>query len=137
MATTTGEERAMRDISINLHGHRLTVVESPAPKVREDGSAVTDREGVTQFVVSLFAKQRPVAGRRTPKGEEIRVTLSSDPGPGFEEGEWVELIDPRVNAWEIRDESTGRMSSGLAFKAMGMKMLEPAGVSRALEPDEK
>ena len=54
-------------------------------------------------------------------GEELRITLATDPGEGFQEGLRVELIDPRVNAWEIRDDETGRVSSGLAFKAMGLK----------------
>ena len=120
----------MRDISINLGGHRLTVVEPPVVKVRDDGSAVVDREGATQFVVSLFVKPLAVAGVRTPKGEEIRVTLGCDPGEGFAEGEWVELIDPRVNAWEIRDESTGRVSSGLAFKALGLKLSGSASAGK-------
>ncbi|GAA5159839.1 hypothetical protein GCM10023321_41520 [Pseudonocardia eucalypti] len=126
----------MRDIPVALNGFRLTVVEAPEVKQKRDGSGpVTDRNGATQFVVSLFVKQRPVAGQRTPKGEEIRVTLASDPGEGFGEGEWVELIDARVNAWEMRDEETGRVSSGLAFKALGMKLTgtEPVAVSAASE----
>jgi hypothetical protein len=116
----------MRDISINLGGYRLTVVEPPMPKVREDGSPVVDRNGSARFVVSLFVKQLPVPGQRTPKGEEVRVTLATDPGD-IAEGEWVELIDPRVNPWEIRDESTGRVSSGLAFSALGVKVSSQSG----------
>jgi hypothetical protein len=30
-------------------------------------------------------KQRVAAGERAPKGEEIKVTLATDPGPGFDE----------------------------------------------------
>lgn len=115
----------MKDIPVNLQGHRCTVVESPTVKLREDGSGATNWEGVRQFVVALFIRQLPMAGRRTPKGEEVRVTLETDPGEGFAEGEWVELIDPRVSPWEMRDER-GRVSSGLSFKAMGMKL---AGVA--------
>ncbi len=117
----------MRDLPVVLSGYKITVVDPPAPKTRDDGSGgqvvVTDRNGVTQFVVSLFVKQRAVAGERTPKGEEIKVTLATDPGPGFEEDTRVELIDPRINAYQI-DSPDGRSISGIAFKAMGLK---PAG----------
>lgn len=113
----------MRDIAVELSGYRLTVVEAPEMKMKRDGSGpVVDRNGAPQFVVSVFAKARAVDGQRAPKGEEIRVTLETDPGDeDFFEGQRVELISPRVNAWEIRDEETGRMSSGLAFKALGLK----------------
>jgi hypothetical protein len=82
---------------------------------------VVDRQGVVQFVVAVFAKLRVGPGEWVPKGEEIKVTLATDPGEGFEEDTQVELIDPRLNAWEIRDEETGRVASGVAFKAMGLK----------------
>ena len=52
----------MRDLSVVLDGFKLTVVEPPAPKMRQDANGadvpVTDRDGVAQFVVSLFAKLR-------------------------------------------------------------------------------
>ena len=118
----------MRDIPVMLSGYKLTVVEPPAPKMREDGRGgwmpVTDRQGVTQFVVALFAKLRVGPGERAPKGEEIKVTLATDPGPGFEEDTRVELVDPRINSYQI-DSPDGRSISGLAFKALGLK---PAAV---------
>jgi hypothetical protein len=110
----------MQDLPVSFGGYRCTVVEAPAPKLREDGSFATDRDGVTQFVVSLFVRMIPgQPGMRVPKGEEIRVTLGTDPGPGFEEDTRVELIDARVNAYQV--ENGGRVSSGLWFKAMGLK----------------
>ena len=73
----------MRDIPVVLSGYKLTVVEPPAPKTRTDDNGaqvpVTDRHGVTQFVVSVFAKLRVGPGERAPKGEEIKVTLLTDP----------------------------------------------------------
>jgi hypothetical protein len=112
----------MRDISVNLGDHRLTIVEHPTVKMKRDGSGpVLDRNGAAQFVVSVFVKKIPVAGEFAPKGEELRVTLATDPGEGYQEGLRVELVDPRVNAWEMRDEETGRVTSGLAFKALGLK----------------
>lgn len=114
----------MRDIPVMLGGYKLTVVEPPTPKTRDDGTGrpvvVTDRDGVTQFVVSLFAKLRTPAGQRAPKGEEIKVTLATDPGEGFDEDTRVELIDARLNAYQI-DSPDGRTVSGISFKATGLK----------------
>ena len=111
----------MQDLPVSFAGYRCTVVEAPTPKLREDGSFVTDRDGVNQFVVSLFVRMLPgMPGQRVPKGEEIRVTLATDPGPGFEEDTRVELIDARVNAYQVEGNG-GRVSSGLWFKAMGLK----------------
>src|SRR3954465_1883536 len=80
----------MRDLPVLLSGYRCTVVDPPCPKTRDDGAGgqlvVTDRNGVTQFVVSLFVKQRATAGERAPKGEEIKGTLATDPGPGVRRG---------------------------------------------------
>jgi hypothetical protein len=113
----------MRDIPVMLDGYKLTVVEPPAPKVREDGTVVTNRDGVTQFVVSLFAKLRAQPGQRVPKGEEIKVTLETDPGDGFGEDARVALVGARVSAYQI-DTPDGRSLSGISFKAVG---LAPAG----------
>jgi hypothetical protein len=115
----------MRDIPVMLDGYKLTVVEPPAPKVREDGTVVTNRDGVTQFVVSLFAKLRTQPGVRAPKGEEIKVTLETDPGEGYEEDARVALVGARVSAYQI-DTPDGRSLSGISFKAMG---IAPAGPS--------
>jgi hypothetical protein len=123
----------MRDIPVLLKGYRLTVVEPPEPKTRDDGTGrqipVTDRNGVTQFVVSLFAKQRVGPGERAPKGEEIKVTLATDPGEGFEEDTHVELIDARLNAYQI-DTEDGRSISGIAFKAVGLKPVGRPGAEK-------
>ncbi|MDN5919320.1 MAG: hypothetical protein L0I76_30195 [Pseudonocardia sp.] len=112
-----------------LDGYKLTIVEPPAPKTREDDNGalvpITDREGVTQFVVSLFAKLQVPAGQRAPKGEEIKVTLTADPGEGFPEDGRVQLIDAKLNPYQI-DSPDGRSISGVAFKAMGLKHATPA-----------
>ncbi len=117
----------MRDLPVLLSGYKCTVVEPPAPKTKDDGKGrqvpVVDRNGVTQFVVALFVKQLVGPGERAPKGEEIRATLETDPGEGFDEGARVELINPRVSPYEIKGDD-GRSISGIAFKATGLK---PAG----------
>ena len=131
----------MRDLKVLLNDYKLVVVEPPAPKMREDGQGglvvVTDREGVTQFVVSLFAKLRVEGGVRAPKGEEIKVTLETDPGPGFEEDARVELINPRINAYQI-DSPDGRSIFGISFKATGLTPVSVRhSVSPAPRPDDK
>lgn len=118
----------MRNVPVNLGGFKLMVSEAPVMKMREndDGEIVpaTSFEGVQQFVVSLFAKRRPGPdGGPVGKGEEIRVTLATDPGDGFEEGTYVELIDATTSAWGMKD-GPKNVRSGLSFKAMGLK---PAG----------
>ena len=82
----------MRDIPVVLTGYKLTVVEPPAPKTRDDGTGnpvvVTDRDGVTQFVVSLFAKLRVQPGQRAPTAAPAwrcfgsRQTVWCTPRPG-------------------------------------------------------
>ena len=118
----------MRDLPVVLRGYRCTVVDPPCPKTKDDGKGgqvvVVNRDGVTQFVVALFIKQLAAPGERAPKGEETKVTLESDPGEGFEEGTRVELVNPRINAYQIATDD-GRSISGIAFKALGLKPATP------------
>ncbi|WP_158853078.1 hypothetical protein [Saccharothrix deserti] len=109
----------MRDIPVVLTGWRLMVTEEPAMKTREvDGTTevVTDRDGASQFVVSVFAKSKG------QKGEEIRVILGTDPGPGFEDGTLVELVGATVSPYSFKN-ARGEVVSGLAWRAMGLKPL--------------
>ena len=113
----------MQNLPVMLNGWKLTVVDPPERKMREDERGnripVTDRDGTAQFVVSLFAKLAMDAGQRAPKGEEIKVTITADPGDAIREGMRVELIDARVSPYQV--ENRGRVSSGLSFKAAGGK----------------
>lgn len=121
----------MQDIPFVSSGYRFMVTEAPTMKMREvkgELQPATDRDGVPAFVVMLFAKPRPVEGRRPGKGEEIKVTLATDPGEGFEEGTYVELIDPVLNTWQTTGDDGRITGSGLWFKAMGLK---PAGSGAA------
>lgn len=109
----------MRNIPVLLTGWRLMVTEEPQLKTREvDGTAevVTDRDGASQFVVSVFAKAKG------EKGEEIRVTLGTDPGTGFEDGTLVELVGATVSPYSFKN-ARGETVSGLAWRAMGLKPL--------------
>jgi phage tail sheath gpL-like len=110
----------MRNIPINLGGYRLMISEAPTMKTRKgkDGTdeVVTDNDGVTKFVVSLFAK---VKGQ---KGEEIKVTLSTDPGESFDEGDLVELVGATASPYSFKNDA-GETVAGVAFSAAGLKPL--------------
>lgn len=107
----------MRNIPVNLAGYKLRVVEEPSVKADQDGKVIT-AYGTSDplFTVAVFAKPVATEDGYRGKGEELRVTLASDPGQ-VEEGAVVELIGPTVSHWE-RD---GR--SGLTWKAQGLKVL--------------
>lgn len=111
----------MRNIPINLGGYKIKVVEPPTMKMKQGtNEPVTSYDGTIQFVVSLFVKPLPEPGRPTGKGEEIKVTLTADPGDGFGEDTVVELIDATVSAYSMKTED-GRDLSGISFKAAGLK----------------
>ncbi|GGJ01585.1 hypothetical protein GCM10011581_43480 [Saccharopolyspora subtropica] len=115
----------LKNIPVNMQGYKLMITEAPTLKMRENDNGemvpVTDRQGAQQFVVSLFAKRKPQPGGFAEKGEEIKVTLTADPGPGFEEGTYVQLVDATASHWERRDGD--RFMSGLSFKADGLTPL--------------
>ena len=73
-----------KNVPIVTSGYKLTVVEPPAPKTRDDGQGgqvvVTDRQGVTQFVVSLFAKLRVDGGVAGAEGGGDQGDLGDRPG---------------------------------------------------------
>jgi hypothetical protein len=118
----------MRNIPINLSGYKIKVVESPIMKMKQGtNEPVTAYDGTIQFVVSLFFKPQPEPGKQAGKGEEIRVTLTADPGDGFTEDTVVELIDPTVSAYSMKTED-GRDLSGISFKAAGLKPAVTASV---------
>ncbi|MCI2416310.1 hypothetical protein MOQ72_02650 [Saccharopolyspora sp. K220] len=112
----------LKNIPANMQGYKLLITEAPQPKVRENENGVqevvTDRQGAQQFVVSLFAKRKTEPGQYAEKGEEIKVTLTADPGDGFEEGTYVQLIDATMSHWQ--NERNGRYSSGISFRAHGL-----------------
>lgn len=111
---------ALNNLPIVLEGFRLLVTEPVQVKTREVNGVVTpvvNRDGEEQYVVVLFAKPRPRADGRKARGEEIRVSLPYEPAEHYEEGTYVELVNPMVSYYEIEDRESGRKSSGLSFKA--------------------
>jgi hypothetical protein len=114
----------LRNIPVELSGHKVLVTEAPTVKMREgtDGQqeVVIDRQtDATLFTVALFVKPRPNGEGYAGKGAEIKCTLETDPGDVVSDGDLVELINPRVSHWE--NELNGRMMSGLAWRATGIK----------------
>jgi hypothetical protein len=125
---------ALQNIPANLGGFRLMVTEAPAVKMREakDGTLtpVVDRDTQSeQYVVVLFAKPKPVAGKRAGKGEEIRVNLPGAPADEFEEGDYVELINLVINTYEMRGDDGKISASGMWFKADGLKPVFKSAVT--------
>ncbi|SDN55288.1 hypothetical protein [Allokutzneria albata] len=126
---------ALTDIPVHLGHYRLMVTEAPTVKMRESEGGVltpvTNREGEEQYMVVLFAKPRPQPGKRPGKGEEIKVNLPGDPGEDFEEGSYVELVNPVINTYEMRNPEGRITASGLWFKADGLKPVISAARSAA------
>ena len=116
----------LRNIPVELSGHKVLVTERPTVKTWEDkdGQAVvaTGNNDETLYVVVLFIKPLPSENGRAGKGAEIKCTLETDPGDEIDEGDRVELINPRVSHWE-RQMDDGRTMSGLAWRATGVKPL--------------
>ncbi|MER5392441.1 hypothetical protein [Saccharopolyspora sp. NPDC002686] len=116
----------LRNIPVMLEGYRLMVLEEPEVKMRKNEKTgefepVTDFEGAPQFVISVHAKPHKKAdGTRAGKGDEIRVTLETEPQDEIPDGAIVEFINPRISHWE--NELNGRTMSGLAWKATGVKL---------------
>src|SRR4030088_195680 len=97
---------ALQDIPVYLGGYRLLVTEAPCAKMREleNGDqipGVERRNGAEQYGVVVFPKPQQVRGRRQGKGEEIKVNLPTDPGEGFDEGTYVELVNAVINTYEM------------------------------------
>lgn len=107
----------MKNMPIVLNGYRLMLTELPTLKTREVGGqteVVIDRETKAQlFVATLFMKARG------EKGEEVRVTLETDPGDGFDEGDIVDLVDPRASFYSFRNDKGG-ITAGVAYRATGL-----------------
>lgn len=113
----------MKNIPVNLGGYALMVSEAPTIKTRtKDGvevPALDHKTGEQLYTVTVFAKPRPVPGEKPGKGEEIKIGLPTHPGPGFEIGSYVELVNAVFNVWQM-DTDTGPIS-GISFKAVGLK----------------
>ncbi|MFB9909657.1 hypothetical protein [Allokutzneria oryzae] len=107
-------------LPVDLSGYKLMITEDPEIKTFTNDQGVVetavDRDTKTPlYVVSLFMKSADKSVKR--KGIEIKVTLSTDPGDAFEEGDYVALVEPTVSLWQ------NDKGSGLTFKALGLQPL--------------
>ncbi|SDP96616.1 hypothetical protein SAMN04487905_1216 [Actinopolyspora xinjiangensis] len=111
------------NVPVVLDGYKLQVTEDPVLKMRQDENgndvAVTDREGVQQYVVMVFGKPRGQDGRPNGRGVEVKVTLETEPGEDITSGATVELINPRLSYWT---NDNGKHRCGIAYRATGVKL---------------
>lgn len=111
----------LKNVPVVLEGYKLRVTEEPVAKTYTNDTGGTemafDSSGAQLFVVSLLMKQRPSEqGGRVGKGFEVKVTLETDPShEEIEEGQLVELINPRISQWSMN----GR--EGVSMRAAGIK----------------
>ena len=98
---------SLSNIPVVLEGYALQITEAPTLKMKIDDKTrqetpATGRDGAQLFTVRLFAKPPADPTGRRGKGEEIGVTLVTDPGDEFEEGDRVKegqfllQIDPNI-----------------------------------------
>lgn len=121
----------MRNLPVVLDGYSLMVSEAPEAKTYEDENGkvtmATDVDGNQMFVVSLFAKRKASGdGARRGKGEEIRVTLEVDPGVEFSDGDYVELVNPRISPYQMTNGKGAITNSGISFRANTVKAVGTA-----------
>jgi P pilus assembly chaperone PapD len=119
----------LSNIPVVSSGYKIQVTEAPVVKTRRNAEGVevpvTDFAGAMQYVVMLFIKPRAVDGKPAAKGMEIKCTLETDPGDEVDEGDRVELINPRVSHWQndfTDGNGNSRTMSGLSWKATGIKL---------------
>jgi hypothetical protein len=110
---------ALKHIPIVLDGYTLQVTEVPTLKMNIDKETQQETparayDGSQLFTVKLFAKPPAGPTGKRGKGEEIGVTLMTDPGDDFEEGDPVDLVDPTVSSW------ANDFGAGLSFRAAAL-----------------
>lgn len=120
----------MKNLPVDLSGYKLMVSEAPTLKMRTDkktGEEVVSTvygTDIPQYVVNLFAKPKePGPTGRRAKGEEIKVTFTTEPSDGIDEGMFIQLIAPTVSHFEIEEDGVIKMS-GLSYAASA---LSPVG----------
>jgi hypothetical protein len=109
----------LNNIPVVLEGYTLQVTEEPTFKMKIDDktkveSPATAYDGSQLFTVKLFAKPPAGPSGKRGKGDEIAVTLMTDPGDEFQEGDPVDLVDPTVSMW------SNDFGAGLSFRAMAL-----------------
>ena len=59
---------AIKDLPVILTGHRLSVVELPCPKTKEDGTVIVNRDGVDAVRGGAVHEAAPAAGAARAEG---------------------------------------------------------------------
>ena len=128
----------LKNLPIVLDGYRLMIVDAPEMKMRKDKKGVEVPDTIygtedPKYTVSLFIKRKPSPDGFKSKGEEIKVTLLSDPGPDWEEGQYVSLRGvtasitaiPHKNASSATDTADAIGYVGWQFTAEGLSPESP------------
>ena len=117
----------MQRIPVDLSGCLTICSELPSPRVRdrESGEVRKDRDGRTQFSVGVCVIQER-------DSDVVSVTVAGEPA-GLVRGGPVLVRGLVAIPWEQRDDRSGQLRHGVAFRAESITAAEgvPAGRGEA------
>lgn len=109
----------LKNVPVQLEGYKVRALEAPQFKTFQNDAGKIEQQttpdGAPLYELSVFMRQRPQDGQRTPKGFEVKVTLETEPQESLED-EVVELVNPRISQWS----RNGR--DGVSLRATGVKL---------------
>jgi hypothetical protein len=119
----------LQRIPVDLSGCLTICSELPVPRLRdrESGEVRKDRDGRTLFSVGVCVIQER-------DSDVVSVTVVGEPA-GLERGAPVVVRNLVASPWEQRDDRTGQLRHGVAFRAesivpAGAPVAGPAGGGR-------
>ena len=113
----------LQRIPVDLSGCLVICSELPAPRVRdrESGEVRKDRDGRTLFSVGVCVIQER-------DSDVVSVTVAGEPA-GLVRGAPVVVRNLVASPWEQRDDRTGQLRHGVAFRAESIVPAEGSGGS--------
>ncbi len=113
----------LQRIPVDLSGCLVICSELPAPRVRDrqTGEVRTDRDGRTLFSVGVCVIQER-------DSDVVSVTVAGEPA-GLVRGAPVVVRNLVASPWEQRDDRTGQLRHGVAFRAESIVPADGAGAS--------
>ena len=122
MAGTDSEDVVLlQRIPVDLSGCLVICSELPAPRVRdrETGEVRKDRDGRTLFSVGVCVIQER-------DSDVVSVTVAGEPA-GLVRGAPVLVRNLVASPWEQRDDRTGQLRHGVAFRAESIVPADGSG----------
>lgn len=108
-----------KNLPVQLEAYKVRALEAPQLKTFQNDQGKieqqTNQDGTPLYELSVFIRQRPQEGQRTPKGFEAKVTLEAEPQEQLED-EVIDLVNPRISQWA----RNGR--EGVSMRAVGAKL---------------